>query len=131
MNTLVSDSSDKNIDFQLVYISEAHAEDEWPIGSDIVVNQHKNVEERRIAAQRCIDATGINWPVMLDNVITNENIGIGNNSFESVYSPWPIRFYVFQRDGDDVKVNWISEPTLGYYEWPEIIDSISRCCYVP
>lgn len=98
------------IDLVMVYIAEAHAEDEWPIGSEIKILQHHNVEDRRQAAKLCIETTGFNWPCWIDS-----------DEFEKQYAPWPIRFYIYRKKDNKVYCDWISEPVEGgYYNWPEI-----------
>ena len=115
MNRLAA-SDDLGFDLALIYIAEAHAEDEWPIGSEIKINQHCNVTERAAAAQACLQGTGLkNWPFYVDS-----------NQFEQQYAPWPIRFYVYRKRDvgglSDIYCDWISEPSHGgYYDWPELV----------
>jgi len=45
MNNLFKEFKD-TADFLMVYIKEAHAIDEWPLGNHCVVKQHKSLEER-------------------------------------------------------------------------------------
>ena len=44
------------------------------------------------AAQRCVRAEKVNWPCYAA-VIED-----GVDQFEKDYAPWPLRFYVLQRD---------------------------------
>lgn len=75
------------VDFITVYIEEAHATDEWPIGSCISYTQPKSDADRIRIADDFIRATGYRVPLLIDPVSQN-------NPFSKVYAPWPIRFYV-------------------------------------
>lgn len=66
-----------------VYIEEAHAVDEWPIGSTVVETQHRTVADRLAAARR-LDLSE-RWTLALDSM---------QNSFSAAYSPWPFRYYM-------------------------------------
>lgn len=86
-----------------VYILEAHAQDEWPIGLDFsCVMQHKTTEERIAAAQMLKTKFGLDIPVYVDTL---------SNAFNSHYAAWPERFYVIDTDGD---IAYIAHP---HDEW--------------
>jgi len=68
-----------------VYILEAHAEDEWPIGAEIQINQAKTQEDRLAAAHRFIREAKWGLPVVADTMA---------NEFEHHYAAWPTRYYV-------------------------------------
>jgi len=74
-------------DFLAVYIQEAHAADEWPVGKNIsFCDQHKTLTDR------CSLAKGVNAgeiSVLVDNM---------NNDFQTKYSSWPFRFYILYND---------------------------------
>ena len=76
-------------DFCSVYLSEAHATDEWPLGNHVTVNQHRNIEERACAAARFREATGWSLPIFLDNC---------SNDFARRFSAHPERFYLFKQE---------------------------------
>ena len=93
------------VDMVTVYIEEAHASDEWPIGSRICYVQPKCDADRISIANDFIKSTGYRLPLLIDPVSLD-------NPFSKVYSPWPIRFYVI--DGRK-KLSYIAEPIEGSY----------------
>jgi len=96
------------VQWVLVYICEAHAEDEWPIGAPVVaVNQHKTVEQRAKACADCLDALGAKLPTVLDSM---------ENEFNDLYAAWPLRFYLI----DNGVIEHIAMPTQGAYDMTEI-----------
>eukprot|EP00824_Muranothrix_gubernata_P006934 TRINITY_DN18912_c0_g1_i1.p2 TRINITY_DN18912_c0_g1~~TRINITY_DN18912_c0_g1_i1.p2 ORF type:complete len:130 (-),score=22.18 TRINITY_DN18912_c0_g1_i1:7-396(-) len=74
-------------DFITVYIAEAHASDEWPLGQTSFP-QPRTLEERRMRAQQFLQATGYEIPLFVDGI---------DNAFESAYAAHPERFFVIQR----------------------------------
>lgn len=92
----------------LVYICEAHAEDEWPIGAPVVaVNQHKSIEDRVTACDDCVKALDIQLPTVLDCI---------ENEFNDTYAAWPLRFYLI----DNGTLEHIAMPTGGAYDMSEV-----------
>lgn len=91
----------------LVYICEAHACDEWPIGSPVVIKQHKTTEDRSKACTQCCDALNISVPVVLDSI---------ENDFNNTYACWPLRFYLI----DQGIIEHIPMPRDGAYDPSEI-----------
>jgi hypothetical protein len=74
----------------LIYISEAHAEDEWPLSKHWKICQHKTIEERIDAAKMLIDQNKLTPPVFVD--------ALGGNNFETHYAAWPERGYVVSKN---------------------------------
>lgn len=78
-------------EFKCVYISEAHAVDEWPISSarfaeaPVCIKQARTLEERAAAADAYVEAYNVKVPMLV--------AGMGGE-FEAAYHPWPIRFYI-------------------------------------
>jgi len=68
-----------------VYILEAHAEDQWPIGAQIKYNQHKTIEERLAAAHDLVKFEDWKFEVKVDTM---------DNTFEDTFASWPTRLYV-------------------------------------
>lgn len=93
------------VDLLTVYIEEAHASDEWPIGSQICYAQPKCDADRMRIASDFIQATGYRVPLLLDPVSHD-------NPFSKVYSPWPIRFYVINPNKN---LSHIAQPIEGSY----------------
>ncbi len=86
----------------VIYISEAHAKDEWPISNRHNTNQHKNINERIDAASKINCAS----TVYCDSFETN--------NFENTYCGWPERAYIIHED----QIKFISYHRVdGYDEW--------------
>jgi len=75
----------------MIYISEAHASDEWKLGNIVDIPQHKTLEDRIKAAKNFVQTYEWNIPTVVDSFYENE----ASVSFEQIYSAWPERFYVF------------------------------------
>lgn len=88
-------------DFRIVYISEAHATDEWPISSGrcnggrgpVCVAQPRTTEDRirlaeRFARDFCVDPATL--PILVDPLHLGQ-------PFDAELAPWPIRFYVLHQ----------------------------------
>jgi peroxiredoxin len=82
------------LDFLLIYISEAHPEDGWQVKinhtQDIVYTQPDRLEERAAIAADCIDRYGIPMPKAIDDM---------DNSLNKLYSGSPERLYLIDADG--------------------------------
>lgn len=66
----------------ILYITEAHASDEWPIGSRYNYKQPQTVQERSEIARDFVRGFGVRLPVFVDDV---------DNAFETTYAAWPLR----------------------------------------
>jgi len=75
-----------------VYIAEAHARDEWPVGDTIsCCNQPKTTSERVEIARSFVSLpSSSKVPMLIDNAETNE--------FHLKMGAWPFRFYVFKQN---------------------------------
>jgi len=86
MNSLQEEFSGK-VDFLGVYISEAHANDEWPLGVQYCYNQPKTMENRLAIANGFVKDFNFKIPMLVDTM---------TNQFDSVFASWPERFYIVQ-----------------------------------
>ena len=68
--------------FLIVYLSEAHAADVWPLGSVESVRAHRSVAARVARAKRVTDTYGAELPVLVDNM---------SNGFDAEFAAWPER----------------------------------------
>uniref|UniRef100_A0A8B9TPB2 Iodothyronine deiodinase n=1 Tax=Anas platyrhynchos TaxID=8839 RepID=A0A8B9TPB2_ANAPL len=84
-NKLVKDFS-SIADFLIIYIEEAHAADGWAFKNNIIINNHRSLEDRKIAAQ-LLQKNNPLCPVVLD---TMENLS------SSKYAALPERLYLLQ-----------------------------------
>ncbi len=69
-----------------IYIAEAHARDEWPVGKTIsCVDQPTTLSQRLDNARQFKSNFNIQMPMLVDNM---------ENTFHTTYGSWPFRFYV-------------------------------------
>ena len=85
----------KKVEFKFIYIDEAHANNEWPIGnafrSDLPLsNQTLTLVERRIAAEKFKSHFNLQFPIYLDDPQTH--------AFENYFHPWPLRWYILENN---------------------------------
>lgn len=74
------------VSFAVVYIAEAHAKDEWPVGDAIsFCDQPKQIDERLQLARQLQSSRAVSVPVYVDTM---------DDCFLKQYSPWPLRFFV-------------------------------------
>lgn len=77
----------RKINFIVIYISEAHALDEWPLSHSDKTNQHKNIQER-ISAAKQVSHNSV--PLYCDY--------FGESSFEGRFAAWPERAFIVQNN---------------------------------
>ncbi|CAF5216286.1 unnamed protein product, partial [Rotaria magnacalcarata] len=104
LNRLMDSYRDR-VDMITVYIEEAHAVDEWPIGGRIRYVQPKCDADRIQIANDFIKAIEYRISLLIDPVSKL-------NPFSEVYCPWPIRFYVIDHMK---KLSYIAEPIEGSF----------------
>jgi len=83
---------EKGIKFLAVYIVEAHAIDEWPVGDPLKVTQPRTIAERCGVARAFVQEYGLKVPMVVDQL---------DNNFSEQFAGWPVRFYVVQQDVED------------------------------
>jgi len=86
MNCLHSENQDI-VKFLVIYISEAHAQDEWPLGKKVCIMKHKTIKDRLNAANKLKDEFGMKIPILVDTM---------ENSFDNSFASWPERFYIIE-----------------------------------
>lgn len=92
--------------FLVVYIAEAHASDEWPVGALTSVTTQPKTLAHRLALAHTVHTQLLGQPAPRDNYNTEEEeqaqdeellpVVCDNmsNSFERTMAAWPIRMYV-------------------------------------
>eukprot|EP01023_Acetabularia_acetabulum_P061788 TRINITY_DN75152_c0_g1_i1.p2 TRINITY_DN75152_c0_g1~~TRINITY_DN75152_c0_g1_i1.p2 ORF type:complete len:109 (-),score=5.61 TRINITY_DN75152_c0_g1_i1:9-335(-) len=70
----------------MIYIREAHASVEWPLGNIISVEQHKTLQDRIIAAKELTNELGFKITTVVDAM---------DNNFNKSFQAWPERYYIF------------------------------------
>lgn len=85
--------------FVCVYLSEAHAKNQWPVGSIISADDApSNLPDRMKLAQKMVIKTGLSIPVLVDDM---------DDTFGLTYAAWPLRYYVLGANG---KLLYVAEP---------------------
>ena len=80
-----------------MYISEAHAQDVWPIssskchpsGKPVIIYKHQNNFDRILAAKNFINDFKLDWEIWYDPY--------PSEIFEKTFSAWPARFFIFNK----------------------------------
>lgn len=115
LNALHQASASQNVSFSIVYILEAHANDEWPVGSQLFdYPQATCLSQRAKAAHDFKTQFQVSSPIVLDTI---------DNTFEKEYAPWPFRFFVIQKGRIIIKPT----PIDGTYDLCELWDFLDRC----
>jgi len=91
--------------FVFVYLFEAHATNEWPLGDAIKINRHETIADRIAAAKLLREKYNSECDIYVDDM---------NNTFNSAYCAWPERFYILSMAS--VTTPGTVEPTV----YPEI-----------
>ncbi len=85
-SALVRSHMPNGIRFLAVYIAEAHARDQWPVGKTIsCVDQPTTLAERLRNAEQFKKNFKFEMPMLVDNM---------DNTFHNTYGSWPFRFFV-------------------------------------
>ncbi|CAF0970119.1 unnamed protein product [Rotaria sordida] len=86
MNALFRSYTPKVMQLLVIYIAEAHARDQWPVGKTIsCVDQPTTLEQRLENARQCKENFNFEVLMLVDNM---------ENTFHNTYGSWPFRFYV-------------------------------------
>jgi len=83
-----------------VYISEAHASDEWPVGPSIsFCRQPQSIEERCNLAQNFVNTRLYRVPMLVDTI---------ENDFQRAFAAWPFRYFVVKEN----RIAYKAEPSV-------------------
>ena len=104
--------------FVFVYISEAHAADEWPVGHGVSINQPRTSAERVEVAQQQLEVLGVGEE-FIRLVDTAEE-----NSFHKMYACWPFRWYTAASDSR--KLTTIAQPRNSGYDIREYVSWVVK-----
>lgn len=77
-----------------VHLAEAHAEDEWPIGSPVQVLQHRHLQHRIAAAEQFYSALDLNDELLKMGVNMQMTVDTMENSFHDMYGSWPAQWFL-------------------------------------
>ena len=101
----------------IVYIAEAHAADEWPIGSTRCAGPGNSVArptslaERQALSRRMVEALRLDEggpPVYVDGM---------DDAFLETYAAWPVRIFGIGRDG---RLARIAQPEAATFQLPPL-----------
>lgn len=96
------------VGFLTVYISEAHSQDEWPMGDDVLVDhQPTEMDERCQVACEFRQNTNYMMPIAVDTM---------ENHFDKFFGAWPVRFFIVQNNVLVYKAQPNSEHTYDLQE---------------
>ena len=97
----------------MIYTSEAHPADVWPIGESAgTINyKHKTIDDRKKCALKFINEYEINFDVYLDNM---------NNDFRNTMASWPFRYYIIQKS----IIKFIPKPIDSTFDITELYENL-------
>ena len=87
--------------FASVYLAEAHASDEFPLGRHVEVRRHTTLDERRAAARGFAAAVGWRLPLYVDAL---------DDAIADALRAHPERFYVLEPAADGRSVLRFAAP---------------------
>lgn len=117
MHALLSDFEDVAT-IAAVYIVEAHAVDEWPVGDKLQITQPTSAAERCSIARAFAKQYELRMPMLVDTI---------DNSFNQTFAAWPIRFFIIHEG----RMAYIAQPDLhNTYDaiLPELRGFLTRLC---
>jgi len=85
----------------MVYLREAHANDEWPLGKHVSIPQHRCLEDRLAVAREFQEAMQVQMPVLVDGI---------EDEFVSTLKAHPQRYYLFAKG----QLLWAADPFEDY-----------------
>jgi hypothetical protein len=98
-----------------VYLAEAHACDEWPIGwRERIPQTSGDAGARAAAAARFAAEMGVTLPLVLDTP---------DDAFDAAYASWPLRAYGLlpASSGGPPTLGFVAQPKgERYYDWKEV-----------
>jgi hypothetical protein len=90
----VRDEYRNQAEFVIVYIKEAHPEDEWQLESNrtgnVVYTQPKTFAARLDLVSKFVEQMGVETPTLVDDI---------QNTAMACYAAWPERLYIIETDG--------------------------------
>jgi len=110
------DTFKNECEFVFIYITEAHAMDEWPIRTknELCIKQPQTLQDRCLLAKSLTSTYQFAMPVFVD---TMENL------FQITYAAWPLRAFIVQNG----QIDFILEPkTPGYYDFNDLHAELIR-----
>ena len=104
----------------MIYISEAHAIDVWPIGlsAGTINYSHKNISDRSKCASKFIETFDFPIKTYLDTMA---------NDFDNTFSVWPFRYYLIEYAQSKSKYifKYIPNPSDSEFDLTEIFQFLN------
>jgi len=103
--------------FLSVYIAEAHASDQWPMGNHVNIKQHKTLQDRLKAAwdyNTMLSEKGLTCgELVVDDI---------NNLFMNTFACHPERFFIILNK----KLVWKPQPIKAMYDIPRLRSELQK-----
>jgi len=110
-------------DFAYVYVEEAHASDEWPLGDVESFAQPRTMDERLALARRFAEEYAAPAGALFGDAPIPVYVDTMANELERRYAVWPERLFVLE----DGQVAYVSQPCNEYgFDRREIDTFLSR-----
>jgi len=110
----------------VIYISEAHAADEWNLSKKFSINQHKTVEDRINVAKKYVKENdcfkSVNFTLYVDSIEHEK-------SFEKTYCGWPERGFIVYKN----QLEYISfgvPNDIVHWIYTNLISLINKICLI-
>lgn len=97
----MQDLFQKRVQLVGVYIVEAHAIDEWPVGDPLKITQPKSTIERCGVARAFVQEYQLRTPMIVDGI---------ENEFSEEFAGWPVRFYVVEKEPEGWVLKFKAQP---------------------
>lgn len=123
----------------MLYIQEAHAQNEWPItscrlskkglapgappgtlGAPICYNQHSSLAERLTACRDFVN----DYSVPTDSILCLVD-SVEGNPYQTAYAAWPIRWHVFRQGAGGAVVETVGQPDDGSFDMMQVYELLS------
>jgi len=101
--------------FLTIYLTEAHAQDQWPLGKHVQVFQHKTIQDRISVAKQFVAENRYTLPMVVDCM---------QNEFTWKYYAHPERFFVIIGG----KLTFKANPQGAYYRLEDLEEYLLQTC---
>jgi hypothetical protein len=97
----------------MIYITEAHPADVWPIGmsAGTINYKHQNIKDRSKYAIKFQKEYDTHFPILLDNM---------ESDYENTYSCWPFRYHIVLHNAESFVMSFVPEPVDSEFELEEM-----------
>jgi len=120
----MAEELEDQVQFSLIYIAEAHANDEWPVrssryhSSGVVDLKQPTTLLERVAVARAFVNEYLEEDSRIQVLVDDPEKG---DPYLQAFSPWPLRFHVL---GEDGTFTLIANPKSGMFDLSEIRNAL-------